>query len=158
MHNFLNFFYHIVHYFIAVFYNEVTCKKISSNGMVSYGCSHYNDVNLFNFFADSQIKLTVTPNLGNLYVGFNKTLTLNCSISQPTYGLLPEQLIWQHNNSWKPNVTYVLNNRTVQLRTNYLRDDDAGLYRCVVFYNASKFKDVHSNEIRVLVAGMQIHN
>ncbi|XP_067037204.1 uncharacterized protein [Acropora muricata] len=101
---------------------------------------------------DSQIKLTVTPNLGNLYVGFNKTLTLNCSISQPTYGLLPEQLIWQHNNSWKPNVTYVLNNRTVQLRTNYLRDDDAGLYRCVVFYNASKFKDVHSNEIRVLVA------
>lgn len=46
---FLNFFYHIVHYFIAVFYNEVTCEKISSNGMVSYGCSHYNDVNLFNF-------------------------------------------------------------------------------------------------------------
>ncbi|XP_029196480.2 uncharacterized protein LOC114961807 isoform X1 [Acropora millepora] len=99
---------------------------------------------------DSQITLTVTPDLGNLYVGFNKTLTLNCSISQPTYGLLPEQVIWQHNNSWKPNVTYVLNNRTVQLRTNYVRDDDAGLYRCVVFYNASKF--IHSREIRVLVA------
>ncbi|KAK2563966.1 hypothetical protein P5673_012985, partial [Acropora cervicornis] len=98
---------------------------------------------------NSQITLTVTPNRGNVYVEFNKTLTLNCSISQPTYGLLPEQLIWQHNNSWKPNVTYVLNNRTVQLRMNYVRDDDAGLYRCVVFYNVSKF--IHSHEIRVLV-------
>ena len=37
-----------------------------------------------------------------------------------------------------------------------MREDDAGLYRCVVFYNASKF--IHSHEIRVLVGGMQIHN
>ena len=100
----------------------------------------------------------MTPNLGNLYVGFNKTLTLNCSIGQPTYGLLSRQLIWQHNNSWVPNVTYVLDNRTAQLRKNYAHDDDAGLYRCAVFYNASKFKDVDSREIRVLVGGMQIHN
>lgn len=113
-------------------------------------------LSIYSIFADRQITLTLTPNLGNLYVDFNKTLTLNCSISQPTYGLLPEQLIWQHNNSWKPNVTYVLNNRTVQLRMNYVHDDDAGLYRCAVFYNASKF--IHSHEIRVLVGGMQIHN
>ena len=112
-------------------------------------------LSIYSIFADRQITLTLTPNLGNLYVDFNKTLTLNCSISQPTYGLLPEQVIWQHNNSWKPNVTYVLNNRTVQLRTNYVRDDDAGLYRCIVFYNASKF--IHSREIRVLVGGMQIY-
>ena len=102
------------------------------------------------FISDSVI-LQVNPQ--QVLIAVTETFVLNCSITTPNHGLLPDQLKWEHNNTWMVNSSHVVDNSTVQLRIHLTCYEDAGVYGCGVFYNSSQFLYVATQNITVVVGG-----
>ena len=86
-----------------------------------------------------------------VYIAVNNTLELNCSVNATIHNIHLTELGWKHDGLTLINFTHIVNNNTIQLRKNYTRYDDAGVYECGLF-DSSKFQSIQ--KITVIVGGM----
>lgn len=93
----------------------------------------------------------------NVHIGVNEKLELNCTSNRPILDLRPAKLLWQHNNVWIPNNTYVVDDYTVQLKITKTSYGDAGCYSCGLFNissNSHSTNSGYSQNVTVIVGGM----
>ena len=106
--------------------------------------------------SDSVVLQVNSPQL--VFIAVNSNLELNCTIRRHINNLHPTHLLWKHKNTWRPNNSYVVDNYTVQLKIPHTSYKDAGVYGCGVYHNSSQFQSITSQNVTVVVGGMQYVN
>lgn len=91
-----------------------------------------------------------------VFVAVNEPLDIDCLIKGPNHDLHSSQLLWKHNNTWIPNASHVIDNRTVQLRIGHVHFNNSGVYGCGLFSNSSQFQNVTVQNVTVVVGGMHL--